>query len=187
MKHDTDNSRATNHAGATPRAPWWSRSCDWLELLGLMLWLGWFTALIAVVVPAVFTTLEMETGGRLLRRVFDGYHALTGGVVIVLLGTTLFRYRQSRREPERTPKPTRAEIGLTAALALVTCVIVAALGPQAVKLQDAAFAAESRDATRAAFDAFFRLHGLVRGLHLLNAAMAVSLLAVKCAHWGRRP
>ncbi len=163
----------------------WRRSCSLLELLGLMMWIGGFTAILTMVVPAVFNTLDMETGGRFLRRVFDGYHTLTSGIVIMFIGTTLFRYWRHRRAPEHTPPPTRLVIALVATLALVTCVIVVALGPQAVRLQDAAFAAESPEAKRIAFDAFFELHQVVRALHLLNVGVAVSLLVVQCRQWMR--
>ncbi len=167
----------------TQRTSGWQRSCSLLEFLGLMMWIGGFTAILTMVVPAVFNTLDMETGGRFLRRVFDGYHTLTGGIVIVFIGTTIFRYRQYRREPERTPPPTRSEIGLVITLALVTCVIVGVLGPQTVRLQEAAFAAESQEAKQAAFDAFFQLHMIVRALHVINVGIAVSLLAVKFRQW----
>ncbi len=168
----------------TLRSAGWPRASSLLELLGLMMWIGAFAAILTMVVPAVFNTLDMETGGRFLRRVFDGYHVLTGGIVIMFTGTTLFRYRQHRRDPERTPPPTRAEIWLVAALALVTCVIAGALGPQTARLQEAAFAAESQEAKRAAFEAFFQWHMVVRALHLINVGVAVSLLVVKVRQWG---
>lgn len=165
----------------------WQRSCALLDLLGLMMWIGGFTAILTMVVPAVFNTLEMETGGRLLRRVFDGYHTLTSGIVIVFTGTTFIRSWQARREPEWNSPPTRWEIGLVAVLAGVTCVIVWGLGPQAVRLQEAAFEAESRETKQAAFEAFFQLHMIVRALHLINVGVAVSLLVVKCRRWIQQP
>ncbi len=171
----------------TQRTAGWQRSCALLDLLGLMLWIGGFAAILTMVVPAVFNTLDMETGGRFLRRVFDGYHTLTSGIVIVFIGTTLVRFWQARREPEQTPSPTRSEIGLVAALACVTCVIVGVLGPQAVRLQEVAFEAESREAKQVAFDAFFQLHMIVRALHLINVGVAVSLLVVKCRRWMPQP
>ncbi len=166
------------------RTAGWQQSCSLLEWLGLMMWIGGFTAILTMVVPAVFNTLDMETGGRFLRRVFHGYHILTGGIVIVFIGTTLFRYWRYRQEPEQTP-PTRTEIGLVATLAVVTFVIVGVMGPQTVRLQEAAFAAESQEAKQAAFDAFFQLHMIVRALHLFNVGVAVSLLVVKFRQWGQ--
>jgi len=59
------------------------------------------------------------------------------------------------------------------------------LGPKAVALQEAAFAADSQEAKKTALDAFFRMHMIVRALHLINAGLAVSLLAVKFRHWVR--
>ena len=58
-------------------------SCSLLELLGLMMWIGGLAVLLTTVIPAVFNTLDMETGGRFLRRVFDGYNTLTGSIVVV--------------------------------------------------------------------------------------------------------
>ena len=59
------------------RTSGWQLSCSLLELLGLMVWIGGLAVLLTTVIPAVFNTLGMETGGRFLRRVFDGYNTLT--------------------------------------------------------------------------------------------------------------
>ena len=167
------------------RASGWQLSCSLLELLGLMMWIGSLTALLTMVIPAVFNTLGMETGGRFLRRVFDGYNAVTGGVVVVLIGTALFRYWKHRQEPEGYLPVKRSEVGLLMALTLVTVSIVTVLGPKAVALQEAAFAADSPEAKKTAFEAFFRMHMIVRALHLINAGLAISLLVVKFRHWVR--
>ncbi len=169
----------------TRRPSGWYLSCALLELLGLMIWIGGFAAILTMVIPAVFNTMDVETGGRFLRRVFDGYHAVTGGIAILLIGTALFRYWKHRREPERSPPPGRSEIGLLTALALVTFLIVAVAGPQAVGLQEAAFAAESREIRQAAFDDFFQLHMIVRALHMINAGLAVGLLVAAFLRWMR--
>ena len=76
----------------TRRTSGWQLSCSLLELLGLMIWIGGLAVLLTTVIPAVFNTLGMETGGRFLRRVFDGYNALTSGVVVMLIAIALFRY-----------------------------------------------------------------------------------------------
>jgi len=161
----------------------WQLSCSLLELLGLMMWIGSLTALLTMVIPAVFNTLGMETGGRFLRRVFDGYNAVTVGVVVVLIGTASFRYWKHRQEPDANLPVKRSEVGLLMALAFVTFLVVAVLGPKAVALQEAAFAAESQEVKKAALEAFFRMHMIVRALHLINAGLAISLLVVKFRHW----
>lgn len=169
----------------TRRTSGWQLSCSLLELLGLVIWIGGIAVLLTTVIPAVFNTLGMETGGRFLRRVFDGYNVLTSGVVVMLIGTALFRHWKYRREPEGSLPLRRSEVGLLVALAFVTCLVVVVLGPKAVALQEAAFAADSQEAKKTALEAFFRVHMIVRALHLINAGLAVSLLAVKFRHWVR--
>ncbi|MCY3729094.1 MAG: DUF4149 domain-containing protein [Nitrospira sp.] len=163
----------------------WQLSCSLLELLGLMMWIGSLTALLTMVIPAVFNTLEMETGGRFLRRVFDGYNAVTVGVVVVLIGTASFRHWKHRQAPNESLPVSRSEVGLLMALTFVTVLIVAVLGPKAVALQEIAFEADSQEAKKAALEAFFRMHMIVRALHLINAGLAISLLTVKFRHWVR--
>lgn len=167
------------------RTSGWQLSCSLLELLGLMMWIGSLTALLTMVIPAVFNTLGMETGGRFLRRVFDGYNAVTGGIVVVLIGTALFRYWKHRQEPDGSLLLKRPEVGLLTALTFVTVLVVVVLGPKAVALQEIAFAADSPEAKKTALEAFFRMHMIVRALHLINAGLAVSLLVVKFRHWVR--
>ena len=169
----------------TRRTSGWQLSCSLLELLGLMIWIGGLAVLLTTVIPAVFNTLGMETGGRFLRRVFDGYNALTTGVVVTLIGTALFRYWKHRQEPNKSLPLRRSEVGLLVALAFVTCLVVVVLGPQAVALQEEAFSADSPEAKKAAYEAFFRMHMIVRALHMINAGLAVSLLVVKFRHWVR--
>lgn len=163
----------------------WQLSCSLLELLGLMMWIGSLTALLTMVIPAAFNTLGMETGGRFLRRVFDGYNAVTVSVVAVLVGTTSFRYWKHRQEPQGNPPVRRSEVGLLMALTFVTVLIVTVLGPIAVASQDLAFEADSQEAKKASLEVFFRIHMIVRALHLINAGLAISLLVVKFRHWVR--
>ena len=167
------------------RTSGWQLSCSLLELLGLMMWIGSLTALLTMVIPAVFNTLGMETGGRFLRRVFDGYNAVIVGVVVVLIGTASFRYWKHRQEPQENPPLKRSEVGLLMALTFVTVLVVAVLGPKGVALQEIAFEADSQEAKKTALEAFFRMHMIVRALHLINAGLAVSLLVVKFRQWGR--
>ena len=167
------------------RTSGWQLSCSLLELLGLMIWIGGMAVLLTTVIPAVFNTLGMETGGRFLRRVFDGYNALTSGIVVLLIGTACFRYWKHRQTPNENLPLNRSEVGLLMALACVTFLVVVVLGPKAVALQEAAFAADSQEAKKTALEAFFRMHMIVRALHLINVGLAVSLLVVKFRHWVR--
>lgn len=168
------------------RAFRWYVSCSLLELLGLMTWIGGLAVILTAVIPAVFNTLSMEAGGRLLRRVFDGYNAMTGGIVVLFVSTALFRHWQRQRAPDRIPPLTRLEVGLLVSLACVTCLIVVVLGPKAVALQEAAFAATTPEMKKTAYDAFFDAHLIIRALHLVNGGLAVSLLAVKFRQWIHR-
>lgn len=166
----------------------WQLFCSLLELLGLMIWIGGLTVILTTVIPAVFdmfNALGMETGGRFLRSVFDGYNTLTSGIVVTLIGTLSFRHWRHRQAPnENLPLP-RFEVGLLVALAFVTFLVVVVLGPKAVALQEAAFAADSQETKINAYEAFFRMHMIVRALHLFNAGLAISLFTVKFWHWVR--
>lgn len=125
----------------------------------------------------------MEQGGRFLRRVFDGYNNLTSGIVILLLSTAAIRSWKLRQTPECILPVSRWEWGVMAALVLVTGSIVLVLGPKAIELQEMAFATDSQEAKKAAYDAFFRIHMIVRALHLINVGLAISLLVVKFRQW----
>lgn len=160
----------------------WKLSIAILEVLCLAIWIGALTIILVAVIPAVFNTLGMETGGRFLRRVFDSYNMVTSGIVIVLVLTTVVRAR-SVAASGVLQEVGRVEIVLLAALALVTTLIVMVFGPRAIELQEGAFAADGELAKKVAYDAFFRTHMIVRALHLVNAALAVSLLVVKIRGW----
>ena len=161
----------------------WQLSISLAELLGLTIWIGGLAVILTTVIPAVFNTLGMEQGGRFLRKVFDGYNNLTSGIVILLLGTAAIRTWKVRQMPERTLSVSRSEWGILIALVLVTGSIVLILGPQAIALQEIAFAADTQEAKKTAYDAFFRTHMIVRALHLINAGFAISLLVVKFRQW----
>ena len=65
----------------------------------------------------------------------------------------------------------------------ITAVISMWLGPDSVALQERAFAAQGLEAKKAAFEAFFRSHSIVRALYLTNLALGIALLAVKVRNW----
>jgi len=163
----------------------WQLSLSLAELMGLAIWIGGLAVILTTVIPAVFNTLGMEQGGRFLRRVFDGYNNLTSGIVILLLTTAAIRSWKVRQTPDRILPVSRWEWGVMIALVLVTGSIVLVLGPKAIELQEIAFATESQEAKKAAYDAFFRIHMIVRALHLINVGLAVSLLVVKFKQWVR--
>ena len=64
-------------------------------------------------------------------------------------------------------------------MALVTILIVWVLGPQAIALQEQAFEATTELEKKSAYDQFFRLHMIVRALHMINLALAVGLFISK--------
>jgi len=161
----------------------WQLSLSLAELIGLAIWIGGLAVILTTVIPAVFNMLGMEQGGRFLRRVFDGYNNLTSGIVVLLLGTAAIRTWKVRHVPERILAVSRSEWGLLIALVLLTGTIVVILGPKAIELQEVAFAAESQEAKKTAYEAFFRTHMIVRALHLINVGLAISLLVVKFRQW----
>ena len=155
-----------------------------LELMGLMMWIGGLTVILTGVIPAVFNTLGMETGGRFLRRIFYSYNIMVSGVVILLLVTTTIRGWNYGVVGLTAPLGvSRWEIGVLASIAIVTVSIVVVLGPKALALQELAFAAEGEVETKLAYEAFFRTHMIVRALHLINVGLAVSLLILKFKRW----
>lgn len=161
----------------------WQLSLSLAELIGLAIWIGGLAVILTTVIPAVFNTLGMEQGGRFLRRVFDGYNNLTSGIVVLLLGTAAIRTWKVRQVPERILAVNRSEWVFLISLVLLTGTIVIILGPKAIELQEVAFAAESQEAKKTAYDAFFRTHMIVRALHLINVGFAISLLVVKFRQW----
>ncbi len=61
----------------------------------------------------------------------------------------------------------------------MTIGILGILGPQAVALQEQAFEAISKEEKFLAYSQFFRLHMIVRALHLVNLGLAFSLFILK--------
>ena len=62
---------------------------------------------------------------------------------------------------------------------IVTIGILGILGPQAVALQEEAFEAVSKKQKELAYSQFFRLHMIVRALHLVNVGLAFSFIHSK--------
>jgi uncharacterized membrane protein len=160
--------------------------CATLDMLALSVWTGGLVVIIAAVIPAVFNSLGMEPGGRFLTRTFDGYNRLVLVAMAVMGGTIAARlwWGQSDGWPEAVPG--RVETLLFGTMALITVLIIAVLGPQSVALQEAVFATGGDTARKAAYDAFFRVHMVVRGLYLVNLVLGIALMAVKLRFWLRK-
>jgi hypothetical protein len=152
-----------------------------VEALALAVWVGGLASIIAAVIPAVFTTIGMETGGRMLTRTFQGYDRLVLVSAGLIVAGTLVRVFVSG--------PWRAQIGMTELVLLVTMVVFAMtltfwLTPETTRLQELAFSAKE-EAKRAAYDEFFVYHRVARALYILNLGLGTALLCVKVKKWVR--
>ncbi len=162
-------------------------TCYTVEVLALAIWVGGLLAIIIAVIPAVFNSLGMEPGGRFLTRVFEGYNRLVGfAVAILVAGMGVRTWVQRKGHPPealRSRAVGPVEGGLFLAMVTVAILIGWVLGPESVRLQEAAFAAPDEAAKKTAYEAFFRSHMVVRGLYLLNLALGIALIAVKVRGW----
>jgi uncharacterized membrane protein len=150
-----------------------------VEMCALTLWVGGLIVIIAVVIPAVFNSFGMEPAGRFLRRVFDGYGYLNLGILLVLSLVAFLRYRTYGHDPSLLFSVTSGEWWLIGSMCVVTIGILGILGPQAMALQEVAFEAITQEQKEAAYADFFRVHMIVRALHLVNLGLAFSLLILK--------
>ncbi len=150
-----------------------------VEICALTLWVGGLIVIIAVVIPAVFNSFGMEPAGRFLRRVFDGYGYLNVGILCVLTLVSFLRFRTYGQDPSFLFSVTAGEWWLLGGMLMVTVGILGILGPQAVALQEEAFEAISKEHKELAYSQFFRLHMIVRALHLVNVGLAFSLFILK--------
>lgn len=157
--------------------------CHTLELVALATWVGGLVVIISAVIPAVFNSFGMELGGRFLTRVFDGYNRAVAAAILVLVGAAAWRMWVHRGSDTAVSRP---ELLLLVTMILLAAAIGLVLGPESVRLQERAFAAPDEAAKRAAMEAFFRSHMVVRGLYLLNLGLGIALLAVKLNHWMRK-
>jgi len=161
--------------------------CTAVEALALAVWIGGLIVIVGAVIPAVFNTFGMEPGGRFLTRVFDGYNRLTVAAIVLLVGAMGWQGWQGRGAAGPVPPPDRLETVLLTLMILSAVLIIAVLGPRTVTLQEQAFAAQAQGeaAKKAAYDAFFRLHMVVRALYLANLGLGMALLTVKIRRWRR--
>ena len=136
--------------------------------------------IITVVIPAVFNSFGMEPGGRFLTRVFDGYNRAVAAAILVLVSAAAWRMWV---HGGRDQSVTRPELLLLVVMIVVAAAIGLVLGPESVRLQERAFAAQDEGAKKAALEAFFRTHVVVRGLYVFNLGLGIALLAVKLQQW----
>jgi len=158
---------------------YWGMIGFFVEMCALTLWVGGLVVIIAIVIPAVFNSFGIEPAGRFLRRVFDGYGYLNLGVLLVLSLVAFFRYRAYGQDPSHVFTVTIWEWWLLGGMFVVTVGILGILGPQAGALQEQAFEAISKEKKALAYEQFFRLHMIVRALHLVNVGLAFSLFILK--------
>ncbi|MDR4495412.1 MAG: DUF4149 domain-containing protein [Nitrospirales bacterium] len=161
----------------------WGLIGFFVEVLGLTLWVGGLLVIIGIIIPTVFNSFGMEPAGRFLRKVFDGYGYMNLGILVVLGLSAGLRHRSYGLERHPVLSLSKAELGLLVGMMIATVSIVGVLGPKAVALQELAFEAVSKPEKEAAYADFFRLHMMVRGLHMVNLGMAAALLIMKL----RRP
>lgn len=151
-------------------------------MLALAVWVGGLASIVAAVIPAVFNTIGMETGGRMLTRTFQGYDRLVLVSAGLIAAGTLVRVVGATGH-------WKEEIGMTELVLLATMVLIATalafwLTPETTRLQEAAFSAKA-DAKRAAYDEFFVYHRVARALYMLNFGLGIALLCVKVKQWVR--
>ncbi len=151
------------------------------------MWVGGLVSIIAAVIPAVFSTIGMEAGGRMLTKTFHGYDRLTQFSAGLLLLAMMVRiWGAGVWSPSAG---WREQVSMTELVLLMTMVAIAAaltfwLTPETARLQEIAFGAKD-DAKRIAYDNFFAYHQVARALYIINLGMGITLLCVKVRKWVR--
>jgi uncharacterized membrane protein YkgB len=152
-------------------------------MLALAVWVGGLVSIIAAVIPAVFNTISMETGGRMLTRMFQGYDRLalvSAGLIVT--GTLVRIYVSTGTWREQIGM---AELALLATMAVIVTTLVFGLTPETARLQEIVFAAKD-DAKRIAYDNFFVYHRVARALYITNLGLGITVLCVKVKQWARK-
>ena len=153
-----------------------------VELLALSAWVGGLMIIIAAVIPAVFNTIGMESGGRMLTRVFQGYDRIvlfSAGLIVI---GTLTRVRATRQW--------RTQIGNAELILFGTMLVVAAYlalvwNPHMMILQEKALGAQDTVVKQKAYRDFFLGHQIARTLYVLNLGLGIALMCVKVRKWSR--
>lgn len=153
-----------------------------VELLGLSVWVGGLIAILATVIPEVFN-LGVEPGGRLLTRVFGRYNTLVFGAMGLLIGVSLYRLWLSLGKGLDAAALPRMEWVILGLMTAIQLLLVLVLVPDSVTLQEQAFATQGDAARKAAHEAFFRSHKMVRYLYLANLGLGIGLMSMKVRGW----
>jgi len=153
--------------------------CYTVELLALSIWIGGLVVIIGSVIPAVFNSFGMESGGRFLTKVFEGYNQLVALGIVLLVSAAAWRFWLSSRGDRLDAAVGRSECVFLIVMIGVAALIALVMWPESVTRQEQAFATQGEVARKAAYEAFFRTHTVLRGLYLLNLGLGIALLAVK--------
>ncbi|MBI3808841.1 MAG: DUF4149 domain-containing protein [Nitrospirae bacterium] len=152
-----------------------------MEVLALAVWVGGLVSIIAAVIPAVFNTIGMERGGRMLTRMFQGYDRLAlVAAGFILVGTLVRVYAAGPWQQQIGT----GELALLATMVVIATVLACWLTPETARLQEIAFGAKD-DAKRIAYDNFFAYHRVARALYIINLGLGITLLCVKVKKWVR--
>ena len=157
-------------------------TCHCVEALALAVWVGGLVSIVAAVIPAIFNTIGMEAGGRMLTKMFQGYDRLALAAAGLLVAGTLVRiYGAAGNWREQIGM---TELALLATMVVFVTVLVFWLTPETTRLQEIAFGARD-DARRIAYDNFFAYHRVARALYIINLGLGIALLCVKAKTWAR--
>lgn len=157
-------------------------TCHCVEVLALAVWVGGLVSIIAAVIPAVFNTIGMEAGGRLLTKTFQGYDRL----VMVSLGLIIIGMlaRVFGSSGKWTAHISMTELALLGTMAAIAVGLTFWLSPETIRLQELAFSAPE-ESKRAAYDEFFVYHRVARALYIINLGLGMTVLCVKVRQWLR--
>lgn len=136
-------------------------------------------SIIGAVIPAVFNTIGMEAGGRMLSRTFQGYDRL----VLVAWGMSVVA--MAVRSLAAGDRVAPSEGVLLGVMVAVAAALAFYLNPDVVRLQELAFTAKDELAKKAAYDEFFTYHRVARALYIINLGLGIVLLCVKVRKWVR--
>jgi uncharacterized membrane protein len=153
--------------------------CYTLELLALSIWIGGLVMIVAAVIPAVFNSFGMESGGRFLTRVFEGYNRLVVIAAGILLIGAGWRTMISRRLEMTNVALSRAEWSVAVIMIVLAATIIFVLEPSSVRLQEQAFAIKDEAGRKAAYETFFKSHHVVRVLYVVTLGLAIALVPIK--------
>ena len=154
--------------------------CYCLEMLALSVWIGGLTVIISALIPAIFYTIGMQAGGRILTQTFQGFDrlAVIAAAVLVVAMATRFRFSAGA-----FGKISLVESILVGGMLLVVTLLAFYISPETVRLQTLAFTSIEGTARQSAYEAFFRFHWIARALYLANLALGIAVVCVKVRNW----